>query len=57
MWMKNLIAAVLVALGVALPASAEVVDSGTTGFSIKVNSEVKATPSTVFRLYSEQIGR
>jgi len=57
MWMKNLIAAVLVALGVALPASAEVVDSGTTGFSIKVNSEVNATPSTVFRLLTEQMGR
>ena len=55
--MKNLIAAVLVALGVALPASAEVVDSGTTGFSIRVNSEVNATPSTVFRLLTEQIGR
>jgi len=55
--MTRLFAAVLLALGAALPASAEVVDAGATGFSIKVTSEVNATPSTVFRLLSEQIGR
>jgi len=55
--MTRLFVAVLLALGAALPASAEVVDAGATGFSIKVTSEVNATPSTVFRLLSEQIGR
>ena len=61
-WLKNrkmtrLIAAVLLVLGAARQASAEVVDAGATGFSIKVNAEVNAPPSTVFRLLSEQIGR
>jgi uncharacterized protein YndB with AHSA1/START domain len=55
--MTRVIAAVLLVLGASLTASAEVVDAGATGFSIKVNSEVNATPSTVFRLLSEQIGR
>ena len=52
-----MIAVLLLVSGAACPASAEVVDAGATGFSIKVNSEVNATPSTVFRLLSEQIGR
>jgi uncharacterized protein YndB with AHSA1/START domain len=55
--MTRVIAVVLLMSGVAWPASAEVVDASATGFSIKVNSEVNATPSTVFRLLSEQIGR
>jgi len=55
--MTKVIAAVLLVLGASLQASAEVVDAGATGFSIKVSSEVNATPSTVFRLLSEQIGR
>lgn len=55
--MTRSIAAALLVLGAALQASAEVVDAGATGFSIKVNSEVNAPPSTVFRMLSEQIGR
>jgi uncharacterized protein YndB with AHSA1/START domain len=55
--MTRWIAAVLLVFGAALPASAEVVDAGATGFSIKVNAEVNAPPGTVFRMLSEQIGR
>jgi uncharacterized protein YndB with AHSA1/START domain len=50
-------AAAMLVLGIPAMASAEVVDAGTTGFSIKVATEVNATQATVFRLLSEQIGR
>lgn len=46
----------LVMLGVAVPASAEVVDAQDNGFSIRIAVDVTAAPASVFTVLTGQVG-
>lgn len=55
--MFRVVLMLLLALVVARPAAAEVVDVGPAGFSVHVTADVKALPPAVFRTLTAEIGR
>lgn len=55
--MCRLAALLALTLVLARPASAEVVDVGPSGFSVRVAADVKALPPAVFRALTDEVGR
>lgn len=54
--MRRAVAVLLLVLGLAVPARAEVVSSGANGFSLTVTAEIASTPDAVFKALTTQIG-
>jgi uncharacterized protein YndB with AHSA1/START domain len=55
--MTRVLAAGLLLFLLAAPVAADVVGAGENGFSVKVTTAVNATPATVFRALTAQVGR